>query len=194
MKSLCLQKNQIEYEGKLLKYGNNEIREGVLSVGFGIINITYSSYVFSDFDSFVLSKAVNSQVFEEMSSLWKFKDAGELGSEVTYSISFQYRKKIYENLTSLILESLGATMVDKFMIRLENEMKENNHISDCKYTNFFNDLAVRHVISQKEKAKLVSRLKADERIKYLADYYIQNSINESKSYSSIMAEDLTKYL
>jgi ribosome-associated toxin RatA of RatAB toxin-antitoxin module len=210
--SLVLNKENNKSEYKEFKFNLDSIEEGVLVVGLGVINFSYSSIVVYNKPNFVFSTVdEGSSIFSKLESIWEINDIisnpHNLNSvntncsdsiEVNYQIKFEFKSSIYKNLTEVVLNNMGKLLMESFLKRLESQYNESiknqdDFGIDSNIINFLRNCEIKGIVSAKE----LSRIKQNLKSEYYRDYYskiiynlIKNSLLDNKYYLNHVEKEL----
>lgn len=105
--------------------GSNVI-EADLVVGFSLVNITerYTSIVTLDKPNLVSAVSKHTNLFENLSTEWKFAPARDDKScWVTFKIDFEFKSSMYNQISDLFMKDVVNNMVKAF----ENQCKKQYH-------------------------------------------------------------------
>jgi len=88
-----------------------------LSVGIGAITETYTSTVTLQKPDFVYAVASNSLLFNTLENNWRFASTPNGGTQVDFSISFEFRSVFYSQVAGLLFKEMVPKMTDAFIER-----------------------------------------------------------------------------
>lgn len=198
-----------------LNYNEDKVIDGILSVGVGLINFSYKSRVFYNTNSniisktnfknknnneiseliedyFIFSSIRKSKVFKSLNSLFLFKDSYN-DFELSYYLNFDFKSSLYHNLTSVMLDSLGKTMVNAFLNELDNQYKcmlKNN--IDNKTLSLIQRLISLNLMNNNDLNYIIENYNYNAELKHKLEFYAKNAILDNNYFLNIMAKDIKK--
>ncbi len=161
VRSLANKNNNYNTHKKSSKKNNNNtetipitILDGSITVGFNIIEFSYTSHVVSIHPNIVLSitDSSSSNVFKKLEGLWVLKE-NEINSNenenknknenenknekdnynennqelaVEYDINFEFKSKMFSNMTNMFLNFLGENIIKAFIKQCQNTINTSN--------------------------------------------------------------------
>ena len=104
--------------------------DGLLKVGFQVLDFSYSSKVSSIFPKLIISEVdgENSKIFENLKSVWKFEKLKNNVLSIDYNLEMKFKYGLYSQFTHLFMDLLGEKIVDSFIKEYEKMENYNNRI------------------------------------------------------------------
>ena len=99
--------------------------EGTITVGFNILDFSYTSHVVAIEPNLILSvsDSSKSQIFKKLESLWIITEDKEDASQIhiEYHINFEFKSYMFSHVTNLFLDFLGENIVKAFIEKTKEE-------------------------------------------------------------------------
>lgn len=129
---------------------------------------------------------------------------------VNYEIRFEFKSKLYSNLTELVLSNMGKTLVNSFLARLNQEYELNKHLLleecdgdslenigiDSNIVRFLSICETKEIISQSEVKNIKLKLKND----LFKEYYskiilsLDNGLIDNICYQRVIKRELNELI
>ncbi len=105
--SLILREKNVQYDLNSFETDKFEIKtyDGLLKVGFQVLDFSYCSKVTSIYPSLIISEvdSENSKVFENLNSVWKFEKVKNDILSIDYNLEMKFKYGLYSQFTHLFL-------------------------------------------------------------------------------------------
>ena len=129
LKNLLLKK-EVNFYNLILNKEIYEVKkfEGMLKVGFEMLDFSYFSNVTSVFPNIIISEVdnENSRIFKHLKSVWIIEDLKENLISINYNIEMEFKYSLYSRFTSVILDLLGESIVNSFVSEYDKITNSEN--------------------------------------------------------------------